>query len=168
VLALAVLCLGALVGFAPSAEAQTAHFSGAVISLGSGFNLPSGVAMDGSGNVFVADSINNAVKEILAVDGYTTVNTLGSGFNQPGGVFVAASGNVFVADGGNSAVKEIMTQGVNLGSAAIGTITPLTIPLTFTFDTAGTIGAPAVLTQGAAIPARRERRLTQAIPVPSM
>jgi DNA-binding beta-propeller fold protein YncE len=65
VLALAILCLGA-VGFAPSAEAQSAHFSGAV---GSGFNQPSGVAVDASGNLFMADSSNNAVKEILAVNG---------------------------------------------------------------------------------------------------
>jgi NHL repeat len=90
------------------------------------------------------------VKEILASSGYTTVNTLGSGFNAPDGVVVDGRGNVFVADFGHNAVKEIMTQGVNFGSAAIATSTPLTIPLTFTFDTAGTIGAPAVLTQGAA------------------
>jgi sugar lactone lactonase YvrE len=112
------------------------------------------VAVDGSGNVFVADSINNTVKEILAAGGYTIVNTLGGGFNrldlnQPAGVAVDGSGNVFVADLGNSAVKEIMTQGVNFGSAAIGTSTPL-IPLTFTFDTGGTIRTPTVLTQGAA------------------
>src|SRR5260370_508148 len=43
-----------------------------------------------------------------------------------------------------------MTQGVNFGSAALGTSTPPTIQLTFTFDTGGTIGTPAVLTLGAA------------------
>jgi hypothetical protein len=120
-----------------------------VNTLGSGFNQPNGVAVDGSGNVFVADASNNAVKEILAAGGYTTVNTLGSGFSLPEAVAVDGSGNVFVADRGNNAMKEIMTQGVNFGSAAIGTVTPLNMPLTFTFDTAGTITAPAVLTQGA-------------------
>src|ERR1700722_13690570 len=59
VLALAVLFLSALVGFAPSAEAQTAHFSWAISTLG--FYEPYGVAVDGSGNVFVADIRNNAV-----------------------------------------------------------------------------------------------------------
>ena len=59
--------------------------------------------MDGSGNVFVADSGNNAVKEILAAGGYTTVNTLGSGFSlAPTGVAVDGSGNVFVADTDNT------------------------------------------------------------------
>jgi streptogramin lyase len=124
---------------------------GTVNTLGGGFSFssPTGVALDANGNVFVADS-GSAVKEILAT-GYTIVNTLGSGFSQPGGVAVDASGNIFVADSGNSAVKEIVTRGVNFGAAAINnTGTPPQIQLTFTFDTTGTIGTPAVMTQGAA------------------
>jgi DNA-binding beta-propeller fold protein YncE len=99
-LALVVLCLSALAVLACSAEAQTAHFSWAISPLGSGFNSPEGVGVDASGNVFVADYGNSAVKEILAASGYTTINTLGSGFNDPQGVAVDASGNVFVADTG--------------------------------------------------------------------
>ena len=34
--------------------------------IGSGFDQPTGVAVDASGNVFVADSRNNAIKEITA------------------------------------------------------------------------------------------------------
>jgi sugar lactone lactonase YvrE len=119
-----------------------------VNTLGSGFSIPAAVAVDGSGNVFVADEGGSAVKEIVAAGGYLTVNTLGSGFSSPVGVAVDGSGNVFVADTHNSVVKEIITQGVNFGSATIGIGTPLTMPLTFTFDKAGTITAPVVLTQG--------------------
>ncbi len=43
---------------------------------GFGFGLPSGLAVDGSGNVFVSDSGNVAVYEILAAGGYATVNQL--------------------------------------------------------------------------------------------
>jgi NHL repeat len=107
-LALALPFLSALVGFAPSAEAQTAHFSWAMSTLSSGFSNPSGLAVDRSGNVFVADTHDNAVKEILAASGYATVNTLGSGFSNPFGVAVDAGGNVFVADSGNNAVKKIL------------------------------------------------------------
>jgi NHL repeat len=57
-----------------------------VNTLGSGFNSPTGVAVDGNGNVFVADTFNNATKEILANSGYTTVNT--SGFSNRIGVAV--------------------------------------------------------------------------------
>ncbi len=77
------------------------------IALGSGLSSPAGVAADASGNVFVADADNNAVKEILAAGGYTTVNTLGGGFSRPAGVAVDGVGNVFVADTDNNAVKEI-------------------------------------------------------------
>jgi uncharacterized repeat protein (TIGR01451 family) len=81
-----------------------------VLTLGSGFNQSVGLAADASGNVFVADTGNYKVKEILAADGYTTINTLGSGFNQPVAVAVDSSGNVFVVDSG-STVKEILAAG---------------------------------------------------------
>jgi len=81
------------------------------------------VAVDGSGNVYVADANNNAVKEILAAGGYTTVNTLGSGFSFPYGVAVDGSGNVFVADAGNNAVKEMVAVGGSIpASPTINTL----------------------------------------------
>ncbi len=97
----------ALCAAATSAKAAT------IVTLGSGFHDPAGVAVDGRGNVFVADADNNAVKEILA-PGYTTINTLGSGFSLPQGVAVDGSGNVFVAFAYNisgSAVNEILAPG---------------------------------------------------------
>src|SRR5258707_13379459 len=93
-------------GLACSAEGQTAHFSWAISPLGNGFNSPEGVAVDASGDIFVADYGNNAVKEILAAGGYTTIKTLGSGFNSPQGIAGDGSGNGFVAEHGDNAVKE--------------------------------------------------------------
>jgi len=121
-----------------------------VNTLGSGFYEPQGVAVDASGNVYIADKGNKAVKEILAAGGYTTINTLGSGFNGPSGVAVDASGNVFVADSNNNAVKEIFAAGGNFGAVKVTGPGPIPISLYFTFDTAGTLGSTAVLTQGAA------------------
>jgi ribosomal protein S11 len=64
--------------------------------------------LDGSGNVYVADTFNNAVKEMPAgCASSSCVSTLGGGFSAPYGVAVDASGNVYVADTGNSAVKEM-------------------------------------------------------------
>jgi hypothetical protein len=71
---------------------------------------PDGVALDANGNLYVADTGNNAVKEFLA-PGYTTMEILGSGFSAPAGVAVDAAGNVYVADTGNNAVKEILADG---------------------------------------------------------
>ena len=55
--------------FCSTAVAQTAHFSGAVSTVGSGFSCPVGGAVDGSGNIFVVDPCLNAVKEIVAGTG---------------------------------------------------------------------------------------------------
>jgi len=92
------------------AEAQT------VLTIGSDFNFPTGVAVDSDGNVLVADNNNNAIKKIDAVGGSIpivspTISTLGSGFDDPFGVAVDSNGNVFVADTQNSEVKEILAVG---------------------------------------------------------
>jgi sugar lactone lactonase YvrE len=101
-----------------------------VATVGSGFSSPIGVAVDGAGDVFVADSGNNAVKEIEAgtggnaagaVSSASTVVTVGSGFNSPVGTAVDARGDVFVADSGNSAVKEIEA---GTGGNAAGAVSP--------------------------------------------
>ena len=80
-------------------------------TLGSGLSEPDGVAVDGSGNIFVADRTGSNVEEILAAGGYTTVNSLGIGFTTPEGVAVDGSGNLFVADTYNNAVKEMLAAG---------------------------------------------------------
>jgi len=122
------------------------------ITVGTGFSVPDGVAVDKYGDVFVADDGNNLVKEIVAVNGVIpaspTILTLGSGFSQPFDVAVDGSGNVYVADRGNNAVKEIQRTGANFGSVLVGTTTLTSIPLTFTFDTAGTLGSASVVTLG--------------------
>jgi sugar lactone lactonase YvrE len=98
--------------------AQVAFVPGAQSTLGSGLSAPQGVAADGTGNVFVADTANNAVKEILASGGYAAVRLLGSDFNAPQGVAVDGVGNIFVADTGNNAVEELSaTDGYSLVTA---------------------------------------------------
>ena len=84
---------------------RIAAADGATTTLGSGFNNPRGVAVDSAGNVYVADTGNNAVKRIAAVGG--AITTLGSGFYNPTGVAVDSAGNVYVADTGNNAVKKL-------------------------------------------------------------
>jgi sugar lactone lactonase YvrE len=77
-------------------------------SLGGGFSQPDGVATDSSGNIYVADQANNAVKKLPS--GCSTsscVTTIGGGFSSPYGIAVDGAGNVWVADNGNNAVKKI-------------------------------------------------------------
>jgi sugar lactone lactonase YvrE len=91
---------------------QINFLPGTQSTLGSGFSSPWGVAVDGAANIYVGDTNNNAVKEILAVNGSIppspSILTLGSGFSLPKGVAIDGAGNVYVADTGHNAVKEIV------------------------------------------------------------
>ena len=63
------------------------------------------MAVDGAGNVYIADTGNNAIKEWVAAS--NTVTTLvSSGLIFPHGVAVDGAGNVYIADTGNNAIKE--------------------------------------------------------------
>jgi sugar lactone lactonase YvrE len=95
-----ILVLLALAGQCATGRAQTAYVGQ---PLGGGFNAPEGIAVDSSGNVYVADTYNNAVKKIpagctaaLYSSSDCTVTTLGGGFEEPAGVAVDSNGNVYV------------------------------------------------------------------------
>jgi sugar lactone lactonase YvrE len=87
------------------------------------FNFPTGVALDGDGNVIVADSVNNRIRKItpqgqvstLAGSGQIGKRDDGDGsraqFNNPMGVAVDGDGNVIVADTLNHRVRHITPQG---------------------------------------------------------
>ena len=87
--------------FGSIAPAQTAHLSSVqdILSLPSALDWPQAVAVDGSGNIFVADAYNKRVLELTpSASGGFTQSTIGTGLNTPYGVAVDASGNVYIAD----------------------------------------------------------------------
>ncbi|MFY0593159.1 SMP-30/gluconolactonase/LRE family protein, partial [Roseivirga sp.] len=93
------------------------------------FNFPRGVAVDGTGNVYVADG-NNNIRQITSVGLVTTMAGSGSGFldgtaaqfASVDGVAVDASGNVYVADGGNHRIRKVTQPQNVLSGDATGQI----------------------------------------------
>jgi kumamolisin len=77
---------------------------------GATFDGPNSVAIDGSNNLYVADTTNNLIRKISG----GVVSTLSiSVLNTPEGVAVDSAGNVFVADTGNDVIHEITAAGVD-------------------------------------------------------
>jgi DNA-binding beta-propeller fold protein YncE len=83
------------------------------------FGAPRGLAVDATGNVYVADTDNHTIRKITPAGAVTTLaglagaggNADGPGdnarFSEPRGVAADAAGNVFVADTGNAAIRQI-------------------------------------------------------------
>jgi uncharacterized repeat protein (TIGR01451 family) len=98
------------------------------------FHYPLGIAVDGSGNFYVADTGNNAIRKVAANGIVTTVAGTGvegySGdggqarnaqLDQPVGLKLDAAGNLYIADTVNARVRKVATSGVITTVAGNGT-----------------------------------------------
>ncbi len=90
----------------------------------SGLNGPGAVAVDGVGNVFVADNHNNAIKKWTAANN-TLITLVPSGLNLPRGVAVDSAGNVYIADANNKAIKKWVVASNTVTTLVSGLAEPL-------------------------------------------
>jgi len=104
----------------------------------SGFNSPHGVAIDGSSNIYIADTANSRISKWNAAG--SPVGWLGSGtggwhtsiitaragfgtssFNQPWDICLDSSDNIYVADYGNHRIDKWNASGTSQGYIGCGT-----------------------------------------------
>jgi sugar lactone lactonase YvrE len=78
-------------------------------SVGSKLVSPEGVAVDGAGNVYIADI---ALQQVFKVSTKGKQTAIGSGLQVPGGVAVDGAGNVYIADSQADAVFKVTPGGV--------------------------------------------------------
>ena len=89
------------------------------------FSIIQGLAVDSTGNVYVADVDYHTIRKVTP-DGVTTTiagvagsfgsaNGIGSAarFNSPFGAAVDSAGNVYVSDAGNSTIRKLTPAGTN-------------------------------------------------------
>src|SRR3989442_12418401 len=89
---------------------------GTKVSARAEFNHPSGVAVDSSGNIYVADTNNDRIA-VFDSSGklLKSIGSKGSGpgeFNHPSGVAVDSICNIYVADTNNDRIQRITQCGV--------------------------------------------------------
>jgi streptogramin lyase len=105
---------------------------------GGGITAPQAVAIDASGNAWIADNINSIIKlssSATSTSGDTVYS--GIGLNAPKAIAIDHSGNAWVANGGGNNVIVISSTGGAVSGSSGYTAASLSAPSAITLDGAG-------------------------------
>jgi sugar lactone lactonase YvrE len=139
----------------------TAGYNGdGILATSAELNQPLAIAVDSHGNIFIADSLNDRIREVNAstglistvagngVKGYTgnNVPAASAEFNIPAGIAVDSHGNLFIADPGNSLVRE-----VNASTGLVSTVAGTTLGSGYNGDGIAATSAELDAPEGVAV-----------------
>jgi sugar lactone lactonase YvrE len=95
------------------------------IAVSAQLSLPTGIALDQSGNIYIVDQGNNRIRKINTSGTISTVAGNGmSGYSGDGGaaisaklqypqsLFVDDTGNIYIAEGNNNAIRKVNPSGI--------------------------------------------------------
>jgi uncharacterized protein (TIGR03437 family) len=113
----------------------SAGFSGdGSLATSASLNYPRGVAVDGAGNVYIADALNNRIRKIAPAGTITTVAGNGNpgysgdggpatrgSLKSPYGVALDGAGSLYIADSGNGRIRKVGPDGTITTIAGNGT-----------------------------------------------
>ncbi len=101
--------------FTSMPQSSTNTFQGGKGSGRGQFDSPTGIAVDESGNVLVADTGNGRIEKFSPTGAFLSIiGTKGSGqgqLGQPNGIAIDRVGNIYVADAGNHRVLTLKPEG---------------------------------------------------------
>ncbi|MDR3734595.1 MAG: Ig-like domain repeat protein [Acidobacteriaceae bacterium] len=101
--------------------ADIAVDTGSTSILGTGL-MPTGVAADLLGNVYVSDKVSNQVLKGTATG--STLTPLITGLSSPSQIAIDGFGNIYVADTGNNRVLETSSAGITVNVLGSGLLAP--------------------------------------------
>jgi sugar lactone lactonase YvrE len=122
-----------VVNGALSTTAQTTLIKSTTSVAGAKLDGPEGIAIDGLGNLYIADSGNKRVVDVpyLGSWDFALAQNLGSQMSEPSAIAVDSAGDVYVADAGNGDVYELsapLSSGVQV-TVATGYTNPSGVAL---------------------------------------
>ncbi|MGA2882110.1 MAG: IPT/TIG domain-containing protein [Bryobacteraceae bacterium] len=113
---------------------------------------PSAVAVDSSGNLYIADTSNHVIRMVTSSGTISTIAGTNTGgysgdtgpaidaeLDFPTGVAVDGSGNVYIADSGNNVIREISGGNINTIVGGSATAQQLNDPETVLVDSSGNL-----------------------------
>jgi len=104
-------------------DSNSARFPASMPPTSAALGAPEGIAVDGAGNVFIADTGANAILRVGAQSGMLSRVALAMNLNSPGALAIDRNGNLFAADRGNHRVVEFPGLAAPATTAAV-TISP--------------------------------------------